>query len=135
LRSVENRPIGITIIAILNIIAGIFGVIAGFEFISLSNVSHSGLNISIGGFVIGIAIFSFAVAYGLLKGRSWAWTISVILSTISVILNAVSIVGGNFSGIVPLIISGITLYYLYRPHVKAYFGKNVIRDSPPSPPF
>jgi hypothetical protein len=85
---------------------------------------------AIGAVLVAIAIVSFIVAYGLLKGKGWAWTVTVILSIISIVLNAISIATGNIGGIVSIIISGIILYYLYRPHVKAYFGKGVS----PSPP-
>jgi hypothetical protein len=89
-----------------------------------------GFGIAIGAVLVAIAIVSFIVAYGLLKGKGWAWTVTVILSIISIVLNAISIATGNIGGIVSIIISGIILYYLYRPHVKAYFGKGVS----PSPP-
>jgi hypothetical protein len=46
-----------------------------------------------------------------------------------IVLNAISIATGNVGGIVSIIISGIILYYLYRPHVKAYFGKAVRTDT------
>ena len=87
--------------------------------------------IIIGWIFVVIAIVSFVVAYGLLKGRGWAWTLTVVLSIISIVLNAISIAAGNIiASIINIIISGIILYYLYRPHVKAYFGKGVS----PSPP-
>jgi hypothetical protein len=82
--------------------------------------------IAIGGVLIAIGIVHFIVAYGLLKGKRWAWTVTVILSIISIVSNAISIAtAGNIGAIVPIIISGVILYYLYRPHVKAYFGKGV----------
>jgi hypothetical protein len=62
----------------------------------------------------------------------WAWTVTVILSIISIALNAISIATGNIGGIVSVIISGIILYYLYRPHVKAYFGKSARTDTTPA---
>jgi hypothetical protein len=52
------------------------------------------------------------------------------LSIISIVLNALSIAAGNISSIISIIISGIILYYLYRPHVKAYFGKGVSQSPP-----
>jgi hypothetical protein len=51
------------------------------------------------------------------------------LSIISIVLNAISIATGNIGGIVSIIISGIILYYLYRPYVKAYFDKAVRTDT------
>lgn len=90
-----------------------------------------GIGIAFGITLIVIAIVSFIVAYGLLKGMGWAWTVAIILSIISIVWNVVTLVtAGNLGGIISIIISGIILYYLYRPHVKAYFGKGVS----PSPP-
>lgn len=89
-----------------------------------------GIGIAIGVVFLAIAIVSFVVAYGLLKGLGWAWTVTVILSIISIVLNAISIATGNIASIISIIISGIILYYLYRPHVKAYFGKGVSRSPP-----
>jgi hypothetical protein len=81
------------------------------------------LGVGTGGITIALGIFSFIVAYGLWKGKGWAWTLTVVLAIISIALNAVSIATGNPGGIVSIIISGVILYYVYRPHVKAYFGK------------
>lgn len=94
--------------------------------IDLSQVPPSfvgGGILAIGGILIAIGIVSFVVAYGLLKGRRWPWTLTVILSIISIVLAAISIAAGSIPSIISIIISGIILYYLYRPHVKAYFGK------------
>jgi uncharacterized membrane protein (DUF2068 family) len=148
----------VTIIAILNIICGVIMLLIGIglaiagaiipfvpqsEFqqqqqnltagdIDLSQVPPSlvgsGL-LAIGGILIAIGILSFVVSYGLLKGRTWAWTLTVVLSIISIVLNVISIAAGNIASIVSVIISGIILYYLYRPHVKGYFGKAGRMDS------
>jgi hypothetical protein len=91
-----------------------------------------GLGIAFGAVLVALAIVSFIVAYGLLKGRRWAWTVTLILSIISIVLNAITVAasaGANVGGIISIIISGIIIYYLYRPHVKAYFG----RGSSPAP--
>ena len=93
-----------------------------------------GLGIAFGAVLVALAIVSFIVAYGLLKGKGWAWTVTLILSIISIVFNAISIAasaGANLiGGIISIIISAVIIYYLYRPHVKAYFGKGVS----PSPP-
>jgi hypothetical protein len=163
----KSRPIGVTIIAILNIIGGALMLIFGIGLITLGAVlptlppsafNQSGLQgnltagqapipagpppmalqfllggvgIAFGAVLVALAVVSFIVAYGLLKGRRWAWTITIILSIISIVWNAITVAtAANFGGIISIIISGIIIYYLYRPHVKAYFGKGVS----PSPP-
>ena len=80
--------------------------------------------IAVGIIMIILGIVSFIVAYGLLKGMGWAWTLTVVLSIIVIMLDAVSIASGNFGGIISIIISAIILYYLYRPHVKSFFGND-----------
>jgi hypothetical protein len=111
-----------------NLTAGQAPIPPGISMVSPSLLG--GIGIAIGGVLLALAIVSFVVAYGLLKGLGWAWTVTVILSIISIALNAISIATGNLSSIISIIISGIILYYLYRPHVKAYFGKGIS----PSPP-
>jgi hypothetical protein len=150
-----KRPTGVTIIAILNIIGGIIMLFVGLALVAvgaifpalppsvfepqtggdvdLSGIPPSllgGAAIAIGGVIIVIGIASFVVAYGLLKGKGWAWTLTVVLSVISIVLNAISIATGNAGGIISIIISAVILYYVYRPHVKAYFGRG---PTPPKP--
>jgi hypothetical protein len=142
-----KRPTGVTIIAILNIIGGIIMLIGGIAAAAVGAVlpslpiSESDLSgvppmflgagaIAIGVILIIIGILSFVVAYGLLKGMGWAWTLTLVLSIISIVLNAISIASGNFGGIISIIISAIIVYYLYRPHVKAFFGKGTGSSKP-----
>ena len=106
---------------------------SGMPFSGIPPSFFGGTATVIGGVLIAIGIVSFIVAYGLLKGMRWAWTVTVVLEIISIALNAISIATGNIGGIVSIIISGIILYYLYRPHVKAYFGKAPARtDASPA---
>jgi hypothetical protein len=139
----KSRPLGVTIIAILNIIGGVIMLIFGIGLVILGAVLPTlppsvfnqslfgGVGIAFGAVLVALAIVSFIVAYGLLKGRGWAWTVTLILSIISIVWNAITIAtAANFGGIISIIISAVIIYYLYRPHVKAYFGKGVS----PSPP-
>ncbi len=118
----RNRPIGITIIAILMIISGILFIVGGIGFTALAILSLVFLVGGIGFILLGIA--SLVVSWGLLKGAGWAWIITLIITIISIIVNVASIVGGNTASIVGIIINGIIIYYLYRPNVKSYFGRS-----------
>lgn len=80
--------------------------------------------LSIGAILIVIGIGYLAVSYGLLKGRGWAWSIALILSYIGIALAIISIVTGNFLPIINLAINIVIVYILYRPQVKAFFGKS-----------
>jgi uncharacterized membrane protein HdeD (DUF308 family) len=70
-----------------------------------------------------MGILAFVVAYGLLKGRGWAWTLALILSIIGIIIGAVSLFQGSPAAVIGIIINLIIVYYLTRPHVKQFFGK------------
>ena len=125
MESQKHRPLGVTIIAILTAIGGmvflatgIAGVVSAPFLSDLGGVAAATGIISL---LLGIAYF--VMAYGLWKGKRWAWTITLILSVIGIILAIASIALGNVGAIVSIIIHGVVIYYLYRPNVKAFFGK------------
>jgi uncharacterized membrane protein (DUF2068 family) len=80
-------------------------------------------SLAVGTILIIIGIVSLIVAYGLFKAKKWAWTGNVALSIVSIAMGIVSIATGSIGSIVGIVISGAILYYLYRPHVREYFGK------------
>ena len=98
-------------------------------------------SIDMGAIVMVIGIGYLIVSYGLLKGREWAWTITVVLTMISIIVQIVFIITTSILNaslhhdmntslyhlidqIIGIMINGIILYYLYRPSVKRYFKKS-----------
>ena len=121
--SQKVRPTGVTILAALEIISGIVAIVGGFFFATLSAMMMStdvfgAFGVVISGVLIAIGIVSFIMAWGLLQGKSWAWTFTLILTIISLIFDLPSF------NVIGLVINAIILYYLFRPHVKAYFGKS-----------
>src|SRR5919205_3756288 len=110
----KHRPLGVTIIAVLNVIAGIIAIAVGIP----------ALIVIVGIVFIAVGIASLVMAYGLWKGRSWAWTITLILSAIGIIFAIASIAAGNIGAVFHIIINAVIIYYLYRPNVKAFFGKS-----------
>jgi F0F1-type ATP synthase assembly protein I len=101
-----------------------------------------GAGIVIGAIVLAVGIGYLIVSYGLLKGKGWAWIITVILTIIAIAVQIVSgvtasmfdasfiddtnsFVTGIIAQIVGIVINGVILYYLYRPNVKAFFGRSL----------
>lgn len=146
--STTKRPTGVTIIGILTIIGGIVMLLGGIALVTLaavvpilpltdgqinSQLANTGMSTDMlaivssatGGVFLILGIASLVVAYGLFKAKKWAWTTSVVLSFITIAMGIISIATGNIGGIASIAISGVIVYYLYRPHVKAYFGKAV----------
>ena len=131
----QHRPDGIIIIAILMVIGGLILLFTGITpliigpLISINisdyEISQLGLLITIGGLIlVALGIASFIVSWGLLKGKRWARTITLIISIIAIIFAIVSLVSnGDLVHIIPVIIYGIIIYYMFTDKVKLFFGK------------
>jgi hypothetical protein len=139
---IKKRPTGVTVIAVLVIIGGILFLLAGIGVVAVGSLSISQIIglvfVIIGAILLAIGIGFLIVSYGLLKGKRWSWTITVILLFIGIAIDVASIIifgyftfnmdtssflTSNSGSIASIIISVIILYYLYRPHIKSYFGK------------
>ena len=132
----QRRPTGITIISILMIIGGIILLFTGITplflgpLISIESssdyaISELGMLTTIGGLVlVGLGIASFIVSWGLLKGKGWARTITLIISIIAIIFAIISLAStGDLIHIIPIVIYGIIIYYMFTHKVKLFFGK------------
>ena|SRR5215831_8846586 len=126
----KTRPLGVTIIAILIVISGVLILLVGLGLVAIGPIIGL-VFVVFGAISLAVGIAYLVMAYGLLKGRGWAWTLSTIVLIIGIILEVISIprtiaLGSSLSGdIISIAISAFILYYLYRPHVKSYFGRTV----------
>lgn len=140
-----QRPFGVTILAILEIIGGLlelgvgalmftaaalFGSLIPEEEVSGLGGFLTGLFSVIGIIFVIIGLIALFIAYGLWTGQGWAWTLCLIFSIIGIIIGILSLP----TGIISLIINILILYYITRPHVKAFFGKGPPAEAPPPPP-
>lgn len=118
--SQKTRPTGVTILAVLELIGSVvyigFGAFMGALGGMMGTVEGWAAGL-ISAVFVGLGLVGFVMAWGLLKGKTWAWTITLILTIIGLIISIPSF------NIIGLIINGIILYYLFRPHVKSFFGK------------
>ncbi len=128
---IRYRPTGVTILGILFVIAGAFSLIGGIA--TLVAIPFVAI---LGALWIPLGIASLVVAYGLFKGKSWAWYVAVVLSIIGLVVNVISLVTANMdaitSALVGIAINGIVLYYLSRRNVREYFGKVATSKEPSS---
>ena len=147
----KHRPLGITIIAIPTIIDGIAFLASGIAAVTVApflfgvdinnnNVRPAtgtstlgsvtipdtllvGMSVVTGAAILALGVAYFVMAYGLLKGKGWAWTVTVVLCCIGISLGLVSVVNGHLDGIFNILINAFIFYYIYRPYVKSFFGK------------
>jgi hypothetical protein len=72
------------------------------------------------------------IAWGLWKGKNWArilYLISLVLGVVAGILTVfsptifhiASSFSLDFTGVVPIIIDGVLIWYMFRPNVKTFF--------------
>jgi len=138
--SKRNRPTGVTVIGVLQILVGLgslgFGFIlaATYAFLgSLLSGGSEGVTFSgglfgaffvvvgaiIGGILVLIGIVDLVIAYGLFKGSGWAWMLCLIFAVISIVFGILTFP----VGIIVIIFDALIIYYLTRPNVKEFFGK------------
>ncbi len=136
------RPTGITILAILALIGGVFGLLAGLALIAggaliggavggAEGAAFGGFAFVLGVITLGSAALYLAFAYGSWTAKSYGWALGVIgalwgLGTLALgILLSGDIVGNLISvnTIISAVIPAGILYYLNTPGVKAFFGR------------
>ena len=98
----------------------------------------------IAGIITLFSLIHFVIAYGLLKGKSWARISTIIICIVSIVANILiililltvfNIIESMYNGqsilignILTMVINSLIIYYLYRKEIKDYFH-NVNRKS------
>jgi hypothetical protein len=124
-----QRPTGVTILAVLAALGGIFGILAGLALLGLGSfvaaTGLGGLAFVFGLIVLVIGIAELALAYGFWTAKPWAWQYGILLQVVSVVVAVIEVVLGyaTISGvIIGIVVAGIIVYYLNTPDVRRYFG-------------
>jgi len=146
-----QRPIGVTVLAILAFVFGILLILGSVLVAALSAfipelIKIYGIPVIVGGldvssfiqvFLIAIAVFAavlgilhIVAAYGIWIGAGWGWVLAVVVVILNIIWSLLTLP----NGIVGLVINAVILWYLMQPYVKAFFGKAPAPTSPPVPP-
>jgi hypothetical protein len=142
-----GRPVGVTILAILNYIGAAFcvlggiGMIAGGGFVAtmLSQQGGqgsagaagilAGLGAVAGVFIIIIGGVSALVGFGLWKLKNWARIVSIVLFGLSIVMQLLGLLGSlahfNVFAVVWtmfwIAVDAFVIWYLLKPEVKAAF--------------
>ena len=123
----QKRPLGLTIIAILTLIAGVLALFGGIIGLGVSTVSSELEGLAFLGIIATIiGIITLPAGYGLLKGKKWGWTLAIVLNIISVPLALAGVAGGTSdvgSAIFGIAFSVLIIAYLMKPSNKAFCSK------------
>lgn len=132
----KNRPTGITVVSVLVFVVASISLLVGFSMFitgtpldllwtikaSLSSaIRGTTLGTIFGIFLIILGMVLIASGYGLLKGNKFAWWAVVLIFGVNALGDIVSVLMGDLSSISGVVIVGILLVYLTRPHVRNYF--------------
>ena len=118
----KKTPLGIIIITVLTVISGLILFAMSFaSLIILAPLNPVRLMGSMFLLILGTA--SIIVSFGLYKGKGWSWTLLLILSGFGAAGYLLNIVNGQTFSVVGLVINAIIIYYLYKPHIRKFFGK------------
>ena len=98
----RSRPLGVTIIAIIVAIVGIFDIIAGI----LSLIAIIGI------FPLILGILALILAWGLWNLRTWAFWATVILAVLNIINDIFDITKSQGSHFVSILLWVIVLVYM-----------------------
>lgn len=129
-----NRPILISIIAIVSIINGIIQIFLalGFGLSSMSTTVQQSVTVSVAGVQLMSAIlfitglFSIIYGLGMWRLRAWSWWLAVIVNLFNLLHQLWFVFNGNGSVSidhwVSLIVAIVLLAYLNSKHVKSAFS-------------
>jgi hypothetical protein len=135
-----KRPVGVTILAVIGIIYGIFSLLLallgllGTAFLAsgMGHVQYAAGALAyatISDAVLGILYLAFGIGAFQLKG--WAWTVGVVALALDIVRQIVGLVIQGFSvsksviAIITIVIALLVLWYLFRRNVRSAFGKAV----------
>jgi DNA-directed RNA polymerase subunit RPC12/RpoP len=96
-----KRPIGIFYLVTTIILIALFEILIYFTYFEFYMTNLLWIY-----YLVVFVISAIILPYGLIRGSGWAWTFSGILFAMSIPIGL------------------IFLYYITRPHVKAFFGKD-----------
>ena len=145
----KKRPTGVTILALLAIVGGILGIFGSLAIVVLggfiggasaipdvqqaaggadaatqvANAAAAAVGVGVATFVISVIQLIFGLGAWLLK--KWAWTIGVLVEGLQILSVIVGWLVSGFTGssLITLAIAAVILWYLFRPNVKAAFGR------------
>ena len=138
-----NRPLGVTLLAILHVVQAVLALFVGVVLVALGALLPrffiriprrlGGVVEVIGVIILVVAFLYLVLAYGLWSGKSWAWIVSLILAGLGIIFSLLALLVRGWLAILALILDAVIIYYLLQPKVKAFFGEAKITPSAPPP--
>jgi hypothetical protein len=129
-----ERPTAVTVIAILQIIGAVFGILGGvgalFGGAILGTLGGSvesagtGFMVAIMGIVLlALSVVGLLLAIGLFQLKPWAWMGTLIVQALGLSIGVGSLNSGSGANILGLIFAVVIIAVLLQPNIKRAFGQ------------
>ena len=126
-----KRPIGVTILAVLTILFGILGLLGGILLVILAGAAATvlpaeyqaiaGILLALGALLAIVSLIGIISGVGLLRLRSWAWWLTIIVGILNVVFGIGSYVVYPLGGF-PYGIALWIIIIIYLVVVRGHFG-------------
>jgi len=124
-----QRPTGVTILAVLAAIGGVFSILGGLAAFGLGSfyaaVTGNAFVTLFGLLILVLGVVYLGVAYGFWMLKPWGWTWGVVVPAAGVVIALVQLVlaGGSVTSLViDVVVAGIIIYYLNMPDIRKAFA-------------
>jgi hypothetical protein len=122
---------GVTVIAILAAISGVFQIFGGLLLllgssalgIAFDSAALGGLAAVIGAVTLVIGILLLVFAWGAWGLQPWAWTLGVVLEAIAIVLGLFNLFNGSGGALISIAVAALITWYLFQPDVRRAFGR------------
>ncbi len=111
----RERPLGVSILALLQFLQAITLLLVGVVVLIGGSIILPIIGTAIGAFIVLIGLFSFYVGLGLWNLQSWAWIWAMIMNILGILIGLIT---GSIWGV---LISLIIVIYLNTPDTKTLF--------------
>lgn len=116
----HKRPLLVTLIAVIFLLLGLFGLFSGIVFVvtgvAVGTDMEAFAGLAGGGMAV-LGLIYLIIAVGFLKGWSLWWYLGILFSIVGIVLGLLAFP----AGLVATVLSIIVLWYLFRDNVKRFF--------------
>lgn len=131
--SAPRAPMGVTILAYLGAFVALACVLLGVAALTVGpagDAIRAGVPVlgPLTGVWVGVTLLLFGAlvaltAWGLLRKRSWAWVLAIVLVALSAAGDLERVARRDANGLAGLLVVGALVWYLFRPEVRAWFNE------------
>ncbi|MDC0739837.1 hypothetical protein [Polyangium mundeleinium] len=116
---VKTRPAGVIAVAVLMALSGVLTVLSSIPAVTGAALPPWAIALDV---AVGIAMF--AVAWGLVTLRAWAWVVTLGVQAVNALFAIIAVASAPtaWPTWLAIAIAAVVIFYLTRPNVRLAFG-------------